>query len=104
VLRERFPAQATFLDSQYVTHMGTVPDGQAKTDGVEVGENVAAAILALRAGDGLDAIVPYVQPPPAPGVFEPVAPATPVGVFLQFVRPWTLVSPDQVRPNGARWL
>jgi hypothetical protein len=100
VLRTRLPGQASYLDARYESYLAGIPAGQPKADGIQVGEDVAAVVLARRAGDGLDAEVPYVQPAPGPGVFEPVAPTTPVGVFLQFVTPWTLSSPDQVRPDG----
>jgi PAP2 superfamily len=41
------------------------------------------------------------QPPPGPGVFEPVFPgSTPVDVKLTQVRPLTLTSNDQFRPDG----
>ena len=34
--------------------LGAIPNGRAKTRGVEVGQAAAAAILALRAADGSD--------------------------------------------------
>ena len=57
-------------------------------------------MLLLRANDGLDSIVPYVQPPPGPGVYEPTAPATPVGARMPRVLPLALESASQFRPNG----
>ena len=108
VLHERFPAQAASLESQYANYMANIPDGQAKTDGIGVGETVAWQLLTMRAGDGLETCVglcsndpPYVQPPPGPGVFEPFpAGSTPVGASLPTVRPWTMNSADQFRPEG----
>ena len=41
----------------------------------------------------LEANVPYVQPTPGPGVFEPIAPSKPVSVELPYVRPFTYESP-----------
>jgi hypothetical protein len=41
-----------------------------------------------------------VQPPPGPGVFEPVAPTPPVDVVLTQVRPLTFRSPSRFRPDG----
>jgi hypothetical protein len=108
VLHQRFPAQAASLESQYANYMASVPDGQAKTDGIAVGETVAWQLLTLRMGDGLETCVgacssnpAYVQPPPGPGVFEPFpAGSTPVGASLPIVRPWTMSSADQFRPEG----
>jgi hypothetical protein len=108
VLHERFPSQQASLQSQYDNYMTTIPDGQAKSDGIAVGETVAWQLLAVRAGDGLETCIgpcssnpPYVQPPPGPGVFEPFpAGSTPVGASLRAVRPWTMISPDQFRPEG----
>jgi hypothetical protein len=54
--------------------------------------------------------VPWVQPTPGPGVFEPVVsnpdgtPATPVDVKLPGVRPLLMASPRQFRPPGPNRL
>jgi hypothetical protein len=108
VLHERFPSQQVFLQSQYDNYMTTIPDGQAKSDGIAVGETVAWQLLAVRAGDGLETCIgpcssnpPYVQPPAGPGVFEAFPTGSiPVGASLRAVRPWTMSSPDQFRPEG----
>jgi hypothetical protein len=65
-----------------------------------VGEEVGARMLLLRANDGLDGIVSYVQRPPGPGVYEPTAPAPPLGTRLPRVRPLALQSASQFRPDG----
>jgi len=100
VLVARVPLQAVPITTEYDTFMGTIADGQAKTDGQAVGTAVADEILLLRADDGLGNVVPYVQPTPGPGVFEPVAPTTPVDVVLTQVQPFTFDSPSTFRPNG----
>jgi hypothetical protein len=100
VLVARVPLQSVPITTEYDTFMGTIADGQAKTDGQQVGTAVADEILLLRAGDGLGNVVPYVQPTPGPGVFEPVAPTTPVDVVLTQVQPFTFDSPSTFRPNG----
>jgi hypothetical protein len=61
---------------------------------------VAAAWLALRSADGFDSVVPYVQAPPGPGVFEPVVEATPVDVKMAQVAPYVMPSADWFRPGG----
>ena len=50
-------------------------------------------MLTLRMDDGFGANVPYVQPTPGPGVFEPIAPSKPVNVELPYVRPFTYETP-----------
>jgi vanadium-dependent haloperoxidase-like protein len=100
VLVARVPLQAIPITTEYDTFMGTIADGQAKTDGRDVGTAVADEILLLRADDGMGNVVPYVQPTPGPGVFEPVAPTTPVDVVLTQVQPFTFDSPWTFRPNG----
>jgi hypothetical protein len=100
VLVARVPLQAIPITTEYDAFMGAIADGQAKTDGRQVGIAVADVILLLRADDGLGNVVPYVQPTPGPGMFEPVAPTTPVDVVLTQVQPFTFDSPSTFRPNG----
>jgi hypothetical protein len=47
-------AGVTSVEGDYATALAAIPDGPAKTRGIEVGEAAAAAILALRAADGSD--------------------------------------------------
>jgi hypothetical protein len=42
------------VQADYATALATIPDGRAKTRGVELGQASAAAILGLRAADGSD--------------------------------------------------
>ena len=42
------------VEADYTAALGVIPDGPAKTQGVDVGQAAAAAILALRAADGSD--------------------------------------------------
>ncbi len=100
VLVGRFPDQLVALDDLYFAYLNGIPDGEAKTNGILVGEEVGVGMLLLRANDGLDSIVPYVQPPPGPGVYEPTAPATPVGTRVPRVLPLALESASQFRPGG----
>src|ERR1700687_1607834 len=50
VLVYYFLAQKSVLDTDWDTSMAAIADGQAKTDGINVGKTVAAKWLALRAG------------------------------------------------------
>jgi hypothetical protein len=56
-------------------------------------------MLATRTGDHFDDAVPYVQAPPGPGVFEPIAPTPVVDVKLGKVRPFTYDSASEYRPG-----
>src|SRR5215470_75038 len=70
VLVALFPAQQADLDVKYAASLATLPDGPAKTNGISVGQQTAAGILALRANDGRDAVVPY-TPGSGPGLWNP---------------------------------
>ena len=101
--------QYAYLDEQYATYLAGIPDGPAKTLGIETGQAAADAILALRTGDGFDAVVPYFCSaiPPLVGEFEPETgcPATPgdpqpVDAKLGGIRPFTFSDPSRFRPAG----
>lgn len=100
VLVARVPLQAATVQAAYDAYMALIPDGPAKDGGKAVGAAAAAGMLAMRTGDHFDDVVPYVQPTPGPGVFEPIAPTTPVDVKLGGVRPFTYGSPSDYRPRG----
>jgi hypothetical protein len=100
VLVARVPAQAASVEEQYQAYLARLPKGMPTRNGIAVGTEVADGIVALRADDGFDNVVLYEQPPPGPGVFEPVAPGEPVDVKLKQVTPLAMTSPDQFRPDG----
>jgi hypothetical protein len=100
VLVVRVPAQAAFVQTAYDAYMAGIPDGPAKDAGKSVGAAAAAGMLALRAGDHFDDTVPYVQPPPGPGVFEPIAATPPVDTKLGLVQPFTYGVQSAYRPSG----
>ena len=111
VLVHYLPAQAaTILDPAYDASLLTIDDGQPKTDGMTLGEDVAAQLIALRAGDGFRAPVTYTPPnPPIPGVWLPTATTPPIGTYLGQMQPFSLETADQFRPgpppklDSARW-
>jgi hypothetical protein len=92
------------LTAQYSAYVGAIPDGPAKSDGIRVGEEAAAAMLALRADDGFDRVVNYecTSVPPEIGEFEPNAGCgtQPVDAKLGQVRPYTFDDPTRFRPDG----
>jgi hypothetical protein len=102
ILVHYLAAQApTILDPAYIASLATIPDGQAKTDGIATGEEVAALLIDQRADDGFRASVTYTPPnPPIPGVWIPTAQTPPIGTYLGLMRPFSLESANQFRPHG----
>jgi len=100
------PAQQAILDGDYTNYMAAIPNDSAKGNGIMIGEQVAAAVLALRAGDGRDSnpTLSDLNPPPAgPGIWEPNPgnPSPPVlGLRLPGITPLALKSASQFRPDG----
>ena len=102
ILVHYLPTQAPgILDPAFTASLATITDGQAETDGVALGEQVAGLLIAERADDGFRAPVTYTPPnPPIPGVWIPTAPTPPIGTYLGLMRPFSLRSADQFRPSG----
>ena len=96
-----FPANTSSFDALHAAILATIPDGPHKTAGIVWGEFVANQILAARANDGSDAIVP----PPSgsgPGVWIPTPPAFLPYLLPQwgFVTPFAMSSSSQFRTPG----
>jgi hypothetical protein len=106
ILVHYLPAQAAaIIDPAYATSLGTIPDGQAKADGIATGQEVAAILIAQRADDGFRAAVTYTPPdPPIPGVWIPTAQTPPIATYMQYMRPFSNETAGQFRlpPAGAR--
>jgi hypothetical protein len=90
------------VDPAYVASLATIADGQSKTDGIGVGQDVAAKLIALRAGDGFrDPSYTYTPPnPPVPGKWIPTAPTTPIGLYLGHMDTFAIHSASEFRPAG----
>jgi hypothetical protein len=104
-LAAQVPSQQAQLDARLADTLSAVPDGQAKQRGITAGASEAAAILAERAGDGLDTAsvdISFTPPPPAPGVFQLTPPVTrPVVRAGQgSARPFLLERNDQFDPGS----
>ena len=96
-----FPASASSFDALHAAILAGIPDSPHKRAGIVWGEFVATQILAARANDGSDAIVP----PPGgsgPGVWIPTPPAFLPYLLPQwgFVVPFAMTSSSQFRPPG----
>ena len=100
VLVALYPAQTAALDQQYAVYLSFIPGHrEGILNGVAVGQQTAAGLLALRANDGRNAGPGWTPPPPGPGIWEPTPPgflpaATP---WIRFATPWTMTSPSQFR-------
>jgi hypothetical protein len=97
VLLAVYPAQAATLDAALADYLATIPNGNAKTRGVALGQASADAILTLRADDGIDEWGEY-TPGTEPGDYQ----YTPGNDFafkpaLAQVPPFSLDSGDQFR-------
>jgi hypothetical protein len=97
VLKGLFPNRSDQYQSAYDQSLVAIPDGDAKRRGIVLGTEVAAGMLALRANDGRAvALGPY-APGTLPGQFRGTDPVAP---FLPYMKPFTLTSADQFRPDG----
>lgn len=99
VLKNYFPASAQALDAARATSLAAIPDGQAKTDGISVGEAAAAAMIARRANDGSTPLQTFLPASIDPGVWQPTPPAFGPGILLNWrsVTPFGIRSSDQFR-------
>jgi hypothetical protein len=77
------------------TYLASIPDGEAKSDGIKLGEAVAARVLEARANDGSDAPDDY-RPRTTPGVYVP----TPItaGSTWPGLKPFAMTKASQFRP------
>ena len=87
---------ANEMSGVLASYLTAVPDGVAKSDGVKIGEAVAARILEARLNDGCDAPDAY-RPRTTPGVYVPTA--ITISSMWPNMKPFALASPSQFRPG-----
>src|SRR5262245_4985576 len=100
------PQAEAELKRALTAYLSKIPNGDAKSEGIKLGEAVAAKILEARAKDGADAPDSY-RPNAKPGVYIP----TPITVASMWpnVTPFAMTSPSQFRPvppvplSGQQW-
>ena len=106
VLVRVYPEQAPELDKALQASLSAVTDGSRKTQGVQIGQQAGAAILAERSNDGLDAPNIY-RPFTVAGKYVPTV--LPIGSTVAGVKPFSLRSGNQLRPpapyslKSAQW-
>ena len=87
-------------------YLTAIPDSDAKSEGIQLGEAVAAKILEARANDGANAPDTY-RPRTSPGVYVPTTPTA--APQWPGVKPFALTSASQFRPvaplalTSAKW-
>ena len=98
------PANAAHYDAGYAASLALVPDSAAKTAGIQNGSQYAAAIIALRTGDGSANGFVY-TPGSDPGQWRPTPPGNAAGAFPH----WGSRSEERrvgkecVQPCRSRW-
>jgi hypothetical protein len=106
VLVALYPQQTAALDAKLDISLVRLTDAGVRASSLALGQRVAAAILALRAGDGWDAPNTW-RPLTSPGVYIPTT--LPVGSSWGKVATWFLEKGDQLRPapplplKSAEW-
>lgn len=94
-----FPKQKSTFDTALSASLAKIPDGKSETKGLQVGVQIANAILSWRSTDGASRVVPY-QPSTVDGNWRPTAPNFGSAVLPQWpsVTPFAMTSGSQFRP------
>jgi hypothetical protein len=102
VLKALFPAAGDPLDQQLHASLAWLPDSQAKSDGIAVGEAAAAAMMSERIGDGSIPAQFHVPPNSDPYEWQPTPSCPPAGgAFFHWgnVKPFGVQSSSQFRAD-----
>ena len=94
-LMRLYPAQAKDLDKAFQASLAGIADGPSKANGLRLGEQSAAAIIAERSTDGLNAPNTY-RPFTSAGNYVPTV--LPAGFTVASMRPFALKTGNQFRP------
>jgi membrane-associated phospholipid phosphatase len=94
VLSTYFAASASTLDAARASSLASIPDGQAKIDGIATGDTAAYALIALRANDGSSPAQFKIPGPPVIGEWQatvscPIVNGVASGIAFQ----WQNVTP-----------
>jgi hypothetical protein len=96
-----YPAQQATFDAAKAASLAAIPDGPAKTAGIAWGEQVADAILELRADDHSGATDDW-EAPLGGGWWLPTPPAFAAPLLPNWPRvtPWAMTDTTQFRPEA----
>lgn len=105
VLVTYFPASASTLLAARTSSLASIPDGQAKTDGIATGDAAALAMVTLRAHDGSSPPQFKVPGPPVPGEWQatPSCPLNKNGIAVGIAFQWQNVTPFGI-PSASDFL
>jgi hypothetical protein len=95
VLLAVYPDQKSDLDMALAASLSGIPDTESKSKGIELGQQAAAGVIALRANDG-SAMQESYRPHTSPGVYVPTT--VPVFSMTGATTPWVMTSGSQFRP------
>ena len=101
VLVALYPAFQATLDAELQQDLAQIADGENKSDGITVGQAVAAQILSLRSSDGSGVTPPPFVPGNQPGGYQLTPPNFAAADFTQWPRvtPFALARADEFRPG-----
>jgi hypothetical protein len=80
VLIKLVPDAASDVQSAVTNYLATLPEGDAKSEGIKLGQEVAAQILEARSNDGASAPDAY-RPKTKPGIYIPTSRSSPIPVI-----------------------
>ena len=98
VLSFYFTASASTLDAARANSLASIPDGNAKIDGIATGEAAANALIALRANDGSSPAQFKTPGPLVPGEWQ-ATPSCPIvnGIASGIAFQWQNITPFGIR-------
>jgi PAP2 superfamily len=88
------PTTADEMKVSVATYLASIPDGAAKSDDIQLGEAVAARIVAARMDDGSDSPDDY-RPRTTPGVYVPTT--ITLSSMWPKMKPFAIATPSQFR-------
>src|SRR5712691_651856 len=96
-----YPKWKAALDQQLASELATIPNGAGKQQGIQVGQAVAARLIAIRANDGSAATPQPFGPGTQPRNYRPTPPKFPAPVFTNWsnVTAFVLNNAAQFRPG-----
>ncbi len=96
-----YPKWKAALDQQLASELVAIPDGAGKQQGIQVGQTVAARLIAMRANDGSSAAPAPFVPGNQPGNYQLTPPKFSAPVFTAWgnVSPFVLNNAAQFRPE-----
>jgi len=95
-----YPTMTAALDQLLASNLATIPQSDAKRDGIRVGHEAAERMLMIRANDGSNVTPPLFIPGSNPGNYQLTPPLFVQPVFTRWakVTPFVLHQANQFRP------